>query len=130
MVITFISPLYSARELRHQLVDSDTVALFILEPFCKTLEKIVKDTPIKTVVISKIGGMLGSAKGILVDIAAEYVKKAFPIYQLKSKTSYKAVLKQAKCLSNSRPTIKPDDLPKSTVGKILRHKIRKSANNA
>lgn len=115
MVTTLINPLYSPRELRHQLADSDTAVLFILEPFCKTLEKIIKDTPVKTVVISKIGDMLGVVKGALVNIAAKYVKKAIPRYQLKSNsrytvTRYKAVLKCAKKLSYSRPSIQADDL--------------------
>lgn len=115
MVTTLINPLYSPRELRHQLADSDTAVLFILEPFCKTLEKIIKDTPVKNVVISKIGDMLGVVKGALVNIAAKYVKKAIPRYQLKSNsrctvTRYKAVLKRAKKLSYSRPTIQAGDL--------------------
>ena len=115
MVTTLINPLYSPRELRHQLADSDTAVLFILEPFCKTLEKIIKDTPVKTVVISKIGDMLGVVKGAFVNIAAKYVKKAISRYQLKSNsrytvTRYKAVLKRAKKLSYSRPTIQADDL--------------------
>lgn len=115
MVTTLINPLYSPRELRHQLADSDTAVLFILEPFCKTLEKIIKDTPVKTVVTSKIGDMLGVVKGALVNIAAKYVKKAIPRYELKSNshytvTRYKAVLKRAKKLSYSRPSIQADDL--------------------
>lgn len=115
MVTTLINPLYSPRELRHQLVDSETSTLFILEPFCKTLEKIIDDTPVKTVVISKIGDMLGTAKGTLVNLAANYVKKAIPSYELNSNTNYsvtnyKSMLKQAKNLTYSRPTAKADDL--------------------
>ncbi len=98
MVTTLINPLYSSRELKHQLVDSDTATLFILEPFCKTLEKIVKDTAVKTVVISKVGDMLGAAKGTLVNVAAKHIKKAIPSYKLRSNSnynviSYKSVLK-------------------------------------
>nr|WP_317199402.1 AMP-binding protein [uncultured Psychrobacter sp.] len=115
MVTTLINPLYSPRELRHQLVDSDTSALFILEPFCKTLEKIIDDTPVKTVVISKIGDMLGTAKGTIVNLAANYIKKAIPSYELSSNdsysvTRYKSMLKQAKNLTYSRPTARADDL--------------------
>lgn len=115
MVTTLINPLYSPRELRHQLNDSNASAVFILEPFCKTLEKIIKDTPVKTVVISKIGDMLGTAKGAIVNLAANYVKKAIPSYELKSNAnysviSYKSMSKQAKNLSYSRPAIKADDL--------------------
>ena len=115
MVTTLINPLYSPRELKHQLIDSDAAAIFILEPFCNTLEKIVKDTPVKTVVISKIGDMLGTAKDALIDVAVKYVKKAIPSYHLKSNanyevTSYKSLLKNGKNLPYSRPAIKPDDL--------------------
>lgn len=115
MVTTLINPLYSSRELKHQLVDSDTATLFILEPFCKTLEKIVKDTAVKTVVISKVGDMLGAVKGTLVNVAAKHIKKAIPSYKLRSNSnynviSYKSVLKHARSLSYSRPFIQPDDL--------------------
>lgn len=115
MVATLINPLYSPRELRHQLADSDTAVLFILEPFCKTLEKIIKDTPVKSVVISKIGDMLGVVKGVLINTAAKTVKKSVPSYQLRSNfrytvTRYKTVLKQSKNLSYSRPEIQANDV--------------------
>ncbi|WP_298970189.1 AMP-binding protein [uncultured Psychrobacter sp.] len=115
MVTTLINPLYSPRELKHQLIDSDAKAIFILEPFCNTLEKIVDETLIRTVVVSKIGDMLGAAKGMAIDIAAKYLKKAVPSYQLTSNASYsvisyKALLKQAKILPYTRPDISPDDL--------------------
>ena len=115
MVTTLINPLYSPRELKHQLIDSDAKAIFILEPFCNTLEKIVDETLIRTVVVSKIGDMLGAAKGMVIDIAAKYLKKAVPSYQLTSNASYsvisyKALLKQAKILPYTRPDISPDDL--------------------
>ncbi|MGB2139814.1 MAG: AMP-binding protein [Psychrobacter sp.] len=115
MVTTLINPLYSPRELKHQLIDSDAKAIFILEPFCNTLEKIVDETLIRTVVVSKIGDMLGAAKGMVIDIAAKYLKKAVPSYQMTSNASYsvisyKALLKQAKILPYTRPDISPDDL--------------------
>ncbi|MGM8872305.1 AMP-binding protein [Psychrobacter sp. 2Y5] len=115
MVTTLINPLYSPRELKHQLIDSNASAIFILEPFCNTLEKIVDETLVKTVVISKIGDMLGAAKGGLVDIAAKYLKKAIPNYQLASNASYsvisyKGLLKQAKYLPYTRPDISQNDL--------------------
>lgn len=115
MVTTLINPLYSPRELKHQLIDSDAKAIFILEPFCNTLETIIDETLIKTVVVSKIGDMLGAAKGMVINIAAKYLKKAVPSYQLTSNASYsvisyKALLKQSKNLPYTRPDISPDDL--------------------
>ncbi|WP_201555854.1 AMP-binding protein [Psychrobacter sp. 72-O-c] len=115
MVLTTINPLYTGRELKHQLMDSDAQAIFILEPFCETLEKVIHETGIKSVVISTIGDMLGTIKGNVVNLAAKHIKKAIPSHGLKSNSSYKvvsfkSVVKQGKSLSYSRPVVQPDDL--------------------
>ncbi|MEC5209245.1 long-chain acyl-CoA synthetase [Psychrobacter sp. PL15] len=115
LVLTSINPLYTARELKHQLTDSNASAIFILEPFCETLEKVVNDTEVKTVIISMIGDMLGTVKGTVVNLAAKHIKKAIPSHGLKSNSKYKvlsfkSVVKQGKALPYSRPVIQPDDL--------------------
>ena len=107
-VVTSINPMYTARELKHQLDDTKASIIFILEPFCHLLEKIVKDTAIKTVVVSTIGDMLGTGKGMLVNLVAKHVKKAIPNYGLKSckayqLTDFKSVVKAGKSLPYSRP---------------------------
>lgn len=115
MVITLVNPLYTARELRHQLNDSDAKALFILTPFCATLEKIVNDTGIKTIVCSDIGDMLGTVKGKIVNLAAKYIKKAVPPHALKSNSQYqvhnfRSVLKEAKDMGYTRPQVGAKDV--------------------
>ena len=115
MVLTSINPLYTPRELKHQLLDSDAKAIFILEPFCGVLEKVIKETAVKTVVISTLGDMLGTVKGNIVNLAAKHIKKDVPSHGLKSGTDYqvttfKAVVKQGAKLAYSRPVVKPDDL--------------------
>lgn len=115
MVLTTINPLYTGRELKHQLINSDARAIFILEPFCYTLEKIIDDTDIDNVVISSIGDMLGTAKGMVVNLAAKHLKKAVPSHNLVSNSNYKvidfkSVVKLGKPLPYSRPVISPDDL--------------------
>ena len=114
-VVTSINPMYSARELKHQLNDTQASILFILEPFCHTLEKIVDDSQIKTVVVSKIGDMLGTAKGTLVNLVAKHVKKAVPSHKLKSNSQYtvtdfKTVMSKGGSLPYSRPVQRIDDL--------------------
>lgn len=114
-VVTSINPMYSARELKHQLEDTEASILFILEPFCSTLEKIVDDSHLKTVVVSKIGDMLGSAKGTLVNLMAKHVKKAVPTHTLKSNnkyavTDFKTVMSDGKSLPYSKPVQNIDDL--------------------
>jgi len=114
-VVTSINPMYTARELKHQLVDTQASIIFILEPFCTVLEKIVDDTSVSTIVVTKIGDMLGTAKGAIVNLMAKHVKKAIPNYNLKSNSKYKvvdfkSVLSEGKSLSYTRPIQQLDDL--------------------
>ncbi len=115
LIITLVNPLYTARELRHQLNDSDCKAIFILTPFCATLEKIIGETGIKTVVCSDIGDMLGTVKGKIVDLAAKYVKKAVPANTLKSNGQYKihpykSILRKGKGMRYTRPQMSAKDI--------------------
>lgn len=115
MVLTSINPLYTPRELKHQLTDSETKAIFILEPFCSVLEKVIKETQVETVIISTLGDMLGTVKGNIVNLAAKHIKKAVPSYSLKSNSGYqvipfKKVVKKGSKLKYARPVIKPEDL--------------------
>nr|WP_255016997.1 AMP-binding protein [Psychrobacter sp. PraFG1]UTT87747.1 AMP-binding protein [Psychrobacter sp. PraFG1] len=75
MVLTLINPLYTSRELKHQLIDADAKIIFILEPFAHGLDSIIDKTPVETVVVSAIGDMLGTAKGALINLAAKHLKK-------------------------------------------------------
>lgn len=115
MVLTLINPLYTSRELKHQLIDADAKLIFILEPFAHGLDSIIDKTPVETVVVSAIGDMLGTAKGALINLAAKHLKKAVPKYDLSGcskcqEISFKEVLKKGKKLKYTRPEINPDDL--------------------
>ena len=115
MVLTLINPLYTSRELKHQLNDADAKLLFILEPFCHSLEPIIDKTPVGTVVVSAIGDMLGTAKGTVVNLVAKYIKKAVPKYDLSgcancTEVSFKTVLQKGVHLKYTKPHVKPDDL--------------------
>ncbi len=95
---------------RHQLINLEAKAIFILEPFCHTLAKIIDKTDVKTVVISTIDDMLGTVKGKVVNLAAKHIKKAVPSHGLKSNVNYKvisfkSVLKKGKSSSYSRPMV-------------------------
>lgn len=114
-IASSINPMYTARELKYQLDDTSASIIFILESFCKTLEKIVADTKVKTVVVSKIGDMLGPAKGMLVNLMAKHVKKVIPAHGLKSNSQYKvtdfkSVVAKGKSLPYTRPVQDIDDL--------------------
>ena len=115
MVLTLINPLYTSRELKHQLNDADAKLLFILEPFCHSLDPIIDKTSVETVVVSAIGDMLGTAKGTVVNLAAKYIKKAVPKYDLSgcancTEVSFKTVLQKGARLKYTKPHVKSDDL--------------------
>src|SRR5260221_3442968 len=76
-----VNPLYTARELEHQLKDSGAEVIVILENFAVTLQEVLAKTPIKHVVVTALGDMLG-AKGILVNFVVRKVTKMVPAYSL------------------------------------------------
>jgi len=81
-VVVNVNPLYTPRELEHQLKDSGAEAIVILENFCTTLEQVVARTAVKHVVVASMGDMLGFPKGLIVNFAVRRVKKMVPAYSL------------------------------------------------
>ncbi|MEW6690177.1 MAG: long-chain-fatty-acid--CoA ligase [Pseudomonadota bacterium] len=76
-----VNPLYTARELEHQLKDSGAVAIVILENFAHTLQEVLAATPVKHVVVASLGDMLG-LKGLIVNFVVRNVKKMVPAFDL------------------------------------------------
>jgi long-chain acyl-CoA synthetase len=77
-----VNPLYTARELRHQLADSGATTIFVLENFAHTLEAVIGETAVRHVVLASIGDMLGLAKGQLVNFMVRHVRKMVPEFRL------------------------------------------------
>ncbi|MFM2445563.1 MAG: hypothetical protein RI936_10 [Pseudomonadota bacterium] len=77
-----VNPLYTPRELEHQLKDSGAEAIFILENFATTLQQVAAKVPTKTVVLTSMGDLLGFAKGLLVNFVVRHVKKMVPEYSV------------------------------------------------
>ena len=91
-VVTNINPLYTPDELTHQLNDSGSKAIFILENFAHTLQVSLPNTPaLKHVIVSSLGDMLGF-KGKIVNFVLRHVKKLIPAWQIKSAIPFKQVL--------------------------------------
>jgi long-chain acyl-CoA synthetase len=105
-----VNPLYTPRELEHQLKDSGATAIFILENFAVTLQQIVAKTMIKHVVVATVGDMLGFPKGMIVNTVVRKVKKAVPAFSLPGSTSFKSVLSAGKGLKLTKPAIGPNDV--------------------
>ncbi|MEO8249671.1 MAG: AMP-binding protein [Burkholderiales bacterium] len=77
-----VNPLYTARELEHQLKDSGAETIVILENFCATLQQVIEATPVKRVVITAIGDLLGGFKGEFTTFAVRHLKRMVPPYKL------------------------------------------------
>ena len=94
LVVVNVNPLYTARELEHQLNDSGARCLIILENFAQMFEEIADKTPVEHVVTTGIGDLLDFPMGLITNLVLRYVKKVVPAYSLPGKTSFKAALKQ------------------------------------
>src|SRR5512134_3951031 len=81
-VVVNVNPLYTPRELEHQLKDSGAEAIVILEGFAATLQQVIARTALKHVVVASIGDMLGFPKGAIVNFAVRRIKKMVPAYSL------------------------------------------------
>jgi long-chain acyl-CoA synthetase len=93
LVVVNVNPLYTARELEHQLKDSGALAIVILENFATTLQEVVAKTPVKHVVVTALGDMLG-LKGVLVNFVVRKVKKMVPAYSLPGSCGWGEVLSE------------------------------------
>ena len=89
-----VNPLYTPRELEHQLKDSGAEAIFILENFAVTLQQVIDQVPTKTVVVCAMGDMLGFAKGMLVNFVVRNVKKMVPAFSLPNALRWGDVLSE------------------------------------
>jgi long-chain acyl-CoA synthetase len=90
-IVVNVNPLYTPRELEHQLKDSGAEVIVILENFATTLEQVLSKTPVKHVIVTSLGEMLG-LKGLLVNFVVRKVKKMVPAYNLPTALGFKDVL--------------------------------------
>ncbi len=105
-----VNPLYTARELEHQLKDSGAKAIVILENFAATLEKCIASTPVKHVVLCAMGDQLGLLKGALVNYVVRNVKKMVPDFNLPNAVRFNAAIAKATSGTLKKVTLKPDDV--------------------
>jgi long-chain acyl-CoA synthetase len=80
LTVVNVNPLYTARELEHQLKDSGTKAILILENFAHVLEKVIDKTDVKHIVLTAVGDRLGAVKGLLINSVLRHVKKQVPAF--------------------------------------------------
>ena len=104
------NPLYTARELQHQLSDSGAKAIIVMENFCHTLEEVIDETPVRHVITTQLGDLLRFPKSIIVNLVVKYVKKMVPAFSLPQRVTFKNALQQGAGKKRQPVTCSHDDL--------------------
>jgi long-chain acyl-CoA synthetase len=110
MTAVNVNPLYTARELQHQLHDSGAKVILILENFAHVLEEVIDATEIEHVIVTGVGDSLNFPKSLLVNLVVRHVRKQVPEFALPGALSFKQVLRAGKFLSFAPPEMTLDDI--------------------
>ncbi len=109
-VVVNVNPLYTPRELEHQLNDSGACAIVIVSNFAHTLDKVVDKTQVRHVILTNLGDQLPRAKGTIVNFVVKYIKKMVPRFNLPSATSMRHVLRKGRRMQYVKPMLSQDDI--------------------
>ncbi|KDP83462.1 long-chain-fatty-acid--CoA ligase [Cupriavidus basilensis] len=109
-VVVNVNPLYTPRELEHQLKDSGAEAIVILENFATTLQQVLSATPVKHVVVASMGDLLGGLKGAIVNFVVRNVKKMVPEWELPNCVRFNTVLEEGRGMQLQPANTGPDDI--------------------
>ena len=110
LVIVNVNPLYTPRELEHQLNDSGAKAIIIVSNFAATLEKVVFNTQVEHVILTRMGDQLSFGKRTLVNFVVKYIKKLVPKYKLPHAVSFREALSIGKQRQYVKPNLESSDL--------------------
>jgi len=105
-----VNPLYTPRELEHQLNDSGAQAIVVMENFASTLEQVIVRTRVRHVVLTSMGDRLGLLKGLLVNMVVRHVKKMVPAYQMPNAIGFNEVLRLGSAERLNPLTVTCDDI--------------------
>jgi len=108
-IVVNVNPLYTPRELEHQLKDSGAEVIVILENFATTLEQVLAKTPVKHVIVTSLGEMLG-LKGLIVNFVVRKVKKMVPAFNLPTALGFKGVLAEGAGKEMKKVEVGHDDI--------------------
>ena len=110
LIAVNVNPLYTARELAHQLKDSGAEAVIVLENFAATLEQALAGTAVKHVVVASMGDLLGFPKGLIVNFVVRTMRKMVPAFSLPGHARFNDAVSAGRSMSFARPDIGPSDV--------------------
>ena len=105
-----VNPLYSARELDHQLKDSGAEAVIVLDNFASTLQQAIAGSAVKHVVVGRMGDLLGFPKGMIVNFVVRRIRKLVPDFSLPGHFRFKEVIAAGRAMSFAKPALGPSDV--------------------
>jgi long-chain acyl-CoA synthetase len=108
--IVNVNPLYTPRELRHQLADSGAEAIVVLENFATTLAQVLDQTKVKHIIVASMGDLLGSLKGMIVNLVVRKLKKMVPAYSLPAAIGFNKMLAEGARLALKPVKLGHDDI--------------------
>jgi long-chain acyl-CoA synthetase len=109
-VVVNVNPLYTPRELEHQLKDSGAKAIVIIENFARTLEQVLPRFPVQHIVLAAMGDMLGFPKGPIVNLVVRKVRKMVPAFSLPGAVKFNQAIAAGRGLKLQKPDLGPDDI--------------------
>ncbi|MGL9620433.1 long-chain fatty acid--CoA ligase [Bradyrhizobium sp. U531] len=104
-----VNPLYTPRELEHQLKDSGAEAIIVLENFAHTVEQVIARTGVKHVIVASMGDLLGF-KGVIVNLVVRRVKKMVPAWSLPGSVSFNDAVSAGRGITFNKPKLSPGDV--------------------
>jgi long-chain acyl-CoA synthetase len=110
MVVVNTNPLYTPRELEHQLIDSGAKAIVIVENFAHVLQQVLPRTNLKNVLVTGVGDLLGTTKGLVVNFVLRHVRKQVPPWKMPGAVSFKNVLGMGLGLKMEPVNLGPEDI--------------------
>ena len=110
LTVVNVNPLYTARELKHQLVDSGASALLVIDNFGNTVQEVAAQTPLRQVITTGLGDMLGFPRGAIVNFVLKYVKKMVPDYDIPGAIRFKDCLTLGRMHRLPEIDIDPEDI--------------------
>ena len=109
-VVVNVNPLYTPRELEHQLKDSGAKLIIMVENFATTLQTVLPNVPTKKIILTALGDMLGFPKAMIVNYMVRKVKKMVPAFELPGAVSFNDAVSQGRGKSFKPATVGPDDI--------------------
>lgn len=110
LTVVNVNPLYTARELSHQLKDSGAEGILILANFAHVLEQVISETDVKHVIVTELGDLFPFPKGILINSVLKYIKKMVPAWNIPSAKYFKQVIKSGSEMTFEPVKLKGEDI--------------------